>query len=518
MNEPPSTQLAPKPGFGWKRCLVLCLPALILGSVLRLWFLTAIPEGFYGADSPSYFQAVDRLWNEHRLSFSDRRRWLYPFALCPLPALPFSPARVIPLAQHLLGLGTIFGIGWIVGNMTRLRELWVPVVTLLAALLPQTLWDEHEVISETLFLAFFVLTVALAAPRGALRDRRRLFWFLLAAAAVAATKPHGRAIWLGSVAAAALLAGNPFRWDRRCWGALAAAALVILTTGEKRQGSWLLLNSTLPLVDLDAPKFKNYRDALRPAVLRARAGLDQYAWLQKDFKKPLEDKDPTQIGPVWAGLTLREKEFNTVCKNFARGAILAHPVLFAELTLRKIAIAFAHSHDLEENFDPPDFWRNQQIENDQQWVKYTPQLRLYYGMDKPAYEKLVEARRGGRNPGTPLVRAFAKRIPWAEEHRDAATGKYWLSIGWLGVVAIPAFLCCLGRAHFRRTALLWLPAFLYIGVVYAIGDRKGEYLQPVEWACLVLVAIGLDVALHAGYSLGVGALKKRPPTPLPQQT
>jgi hypothetical protein len=513
LNETASTHKPPGPKFGWRECLTLCLPALVLGAILRIWFLAAIPEGFYGADSPSYFQAVDRLWNEHRLSFSDRRRWLYPILLCPLPALPFSPARVVPLAQHLLGLVTLFGIGWIVGNMTRLRVLWVPVVTLFAALLPQTLWDEHEVISESLFLALFVLTVALAAPPGSLRNKRRLFWFLLAAAGVAATKPHGRAIWLGSVVAAGLLTGNPFRWDRRCWGALAAAALVILTTGEKRQGSWLLLNSALPLVDLDAPKMKVYRDALRPAVLRSRADLDQYAWLQKDYKKPLEDKDPTQIGPVWAALTLREKEFNSVAKSFARGAILAHPFLFAKLTLTKIAIAFAHSHDLEENFDPPDFWRNQQIEYDQQSAKYAPQLRLYFGMDKPAYENLAASGRLRANSITPVVRAFAKNIPWAEEHKDPATGKYWLSIGWLGVVAIPAFLCCLGPAHFRRTSLLWLPAIIYIGVVYSIGDRKGEYLQPVEWAGLVLIAIGLDVAIHAGYSLG-----KRPPPPLPQQT
>jgi hypothetical protein len=422
---------------------------------------------------------------------------------------------VIPVVQHLLGIATIFGIGWIVGNLTRLPALWVPIVTLFAAVLPQTLWDEHEVISEPLFLPLFVLTAALAAPPGALRDRKRLFWFLLAAAAVAATKPHGRGIWLGSVVAAVLLAGNPLRWDKRCSAAIAVALLAILTSGEKRQGSWLLLNSALPLVDLDAPKWKEYRDALRPAVLRARNELDQYAWKQKEYKKPLEDKDPTQISPVWAGLTLREQEFNDVAKNFARGAILKHPFLFTKLTLTKIAIAFAHCNDVEENMDPPDFWKNQQIENDKQWVGYAPQLRLYYGMDQPQYENMVEKRQVLRNPAAPIVRACASHITWLQEHRDPATNKYWLSLGWLGILAIPGFLACLAPSHFRATAILWLPAALYIGSVYAIGDRKGEYLQPVEWAGLVLIAIGLDVAIHAGYSLLRGSAQKPPPAQIP---
>src|SRR5258708_4115775 len=119
-NEQPAHFAKP---FSLRECLMLCLPALILGATLRIWFLAAIPEGSYGSDSPSYFQAVDRLWNEHRISFSHKRRWLYPILLTPVPALPFSPAHSIPVLQHLLGLATVFGVGWIVGNLTRLRAL-----------------------------------------------------------------------------------------------------------------------------------------------------------------------------------------------------------------------------------------------------------------------------------------------------------------------------------------------------------------------------------------------------------
>jgi len=508
-------QAPARPKFGWRECLTLCLPALVLGAILRIWFLTAIPEGFYGADSPSYFQAVDRLWNEHRISFSQKRRWLYPILLCPLPALPASPARVIPVLQHLLGLATVFGIGWIVGNLTRLRTLWVPVVTLVAAVMPETLWDEHEVISESVFLALFVLTVALAMPPGALLDRKRLFWFLLAAAAVAGTKPHGRGIWLGSLVAAILLTGNPLKWGARCWGAIAAAVVLILTSGEGRQGSWLLLNSSLPLVDLDAPKWKQYRDALRPIVLRARGELDQYAWTQKNYKKPISDDDPTKVSPVWASLTSREKEFYLVSRDLARGAILEHPFLFAKLTLTKIAIAFAHCNEVDTDMDPVAFWRDQQIESNQQWAGYAPQLRLFYRMNQPEYEKMVLERQTRHNSATPVVKAVTDHLTWLRENRDLATGKYWLSVGWLAILGPLAFLFCLGR--FRATSVLWLPTILYIGTVYAIGDRKGSYLQPVEWALLVLIAIGLDAALHTGYSFLSGRLKKQPPAPLSQQ-
>jgi len=477
--------------FGWRRCLLLCLPAILVGAAIRVAFLTAIPEGFYGADSPSYFVAAERIWQEHRISFPARRRWLYPLLLVPSPALLVSPARSAPVLQHLLGLATLFGIGWITGCLTKLRNLWIPAVTLIAAILPQMVWDEHELISETVFLALFVLTAALAMPPGALKDRKRLFWFLLSAAAVASVKPHGRGIWLGCVVFAVLPAGNPFKWGGKCWGALGAAALIILTSGEKQQGDWLLLSSTLPLVKLEGSKWKEYRDSLRPIVLRARAEGDQYPWDQKGYKKPLSDPDPSKIGPVWAGLTTREKEFSKVCAGLAREAILDHPFAFANITATKIGIAFANCDILDPKLEPPAFWELQQTVNDDRWKNHPSELRLFYGMDQADYEKKVAERQTRHNPLYLPLKAAASRVAWMHEYKDA--GKYRLAPGWLGVLALLGLLFCFTPARFAATSVLWLPAFLYLLTVFAIADRKAEYVQPVEWIGLVLAAIALDV-------------------------
>src|SRR5450432_3680163 len=102
--------------FTFRECVMLCLPALVIGLVLRILLTMAVPEGFYGSDSNSYFDTARKLWNEHRFAVNDKRRWLYPIMLAPSPVLPVSPARSIPFAQHLIGLASILGIGWITGH------------------------------------------------------------------------------------------------------------------------------------------------------------------------------------------------------------------------------------------------------------------------------------------------------------------------------------------------------------------------------------------------------------------
>jgi hypothetical protein len=134
---------------------------------------------------------------------------------------PPNPACAIPFIQHIVGIITILGLGWIVGNLTRLRFFWVPAVTLLYAVWPKVIWYEHEIVTESVFLSAFILTAALAFPVESLRDRRRLFWFFVAAAAVVALKPHGRGIWLGSILAAWLITReNPLHWGRNAWSAI----------------------------------------------------------------------------------------------------------------------------------------------------------------------------------------------------------------------------------------------------------------------------------------------------------
>src|SRR5579862_8364927 len=102
---------SPPPAFTFRQYLKWSLPALIVGALLRLGTLAAIPEAFFGPDSSSYFQATVKLWSHgHHLVFDAKRRWLYPMLCLPLPALPWSPAISVAILQHLLGLLTIAGV------------------------------------------------------------------------------------------------------------------------------------------------------------------------------------------------------------------------------------------------------------------------------------------------------------------------------------------------------------------------------------------------------------------------
>ena len=158
----------------------------------------ANPEIYYASDSTSYFDAAWRLWTGEEIKFVAKRRFLYPILLAFTPLLPGSVAVGVAVVQHILGLVIIVGVGWIIAQTTRFPNVWVPLGTCMVALWPRMLWYEHVMIAEVWLLAAFVAAVAIALPCGALKDKGRLFWFLIVLAAIVACKPHGRPLCVGN--------------------------------------------------------------------------------------------------------------------------------------------------------------------------------------------------------------------------------------------------------------------------------------------------------------------------------
>lgn len=504
----PSLPHQPPAPFTFRQCLKLCIPALIVGAILRICFIVAIPEAFNGSDTRSYTQTSDDLWSRGHLSVHQKRRWLYPILLTPAPAIPvLTPAQSIAIVQHLVGLATIVGIGWIVGNVTRFKNIFVPAVTTVMAIWPKMLWFEHEVVAECVFLAAFVLTVGLAFPLGSLRDQKRLFWFLISAAVVAAIKPHGRGIWFGSLVMAAILTRNPLRWNAKCWGAVGLGVLMIFTAGEKRQGNWLLLNSVLPLVDTEAPSYHEYRQALKPYILKAREHLDQWAWVQAKFKKPLSEDDPAKVGPVWAALTTRHDEFSKVCGVLAKGAVLHHPFLVAKFTIMKACLSFVRDDRFAERMDPASFWKKENYEVDSRWPGKPADLWLFYRMDQSQYEKMAAERMQRHNVIAPFERALANGIGFVDDNLNPATHNRYIAFGWLGIASIIGFLFCFTPGRMLSMGFIWLPALLCIATVHAVGDRNEQYVQPVEWTWIVYIAVALDVLLVLATSRSRGKVQ-----------
>jgi hypothetical protein len=480
-----------EPRVSFRRVLLLCLPALILGAILRIEFTLTTPEIFYGADSNSYFEAAVKLWTEGRVSFNAKRRYLYPAIMIVSPLLPGTPATSMTIVQHLLGLLTIVGVGWVVAQMTRFPTLFVPPATCLAAIWPRMIWYEHEMMAEAWLLAAFVGAVALALPCGVLKDKRRLFWFLLMLAAIVALKPHGRALWLGLMITALPLAGNPLKWGWKNLVMVGLSVLIMVSVGSSTQGNWLLLNTTFPFVKTEGEPYAQYRTILRPFVEEARADVENYAQHQVNYKKALMGMN-TQFGGEWVALTKQPKLYAEIAKRFAQEAVIAYPVGYAILIARKIGNA-GDADLVAMRTDPAVFWSRQAKADLKHLQKPPAELALLHEMDKPSYLRLVEERRTRTTWLAPVMVTLSEKLHWAyyeprgpgQPPRITPTMLGWLML--LGVVV-----CVLPR-HFMCRAVLWLPAAVYVIATFGVGDALPRYLHPVDWVGIVLIAIGLDM-------------------------
>lgn len=465
-----------------------------------------LPEGYYGPDSNSYFDTASAVWLQGQWDITrthvlgPKRRWVYPILLVAAPAVPGRTAITIAVIQHTVGLLTVLGIGWIVFHLTRRPRIWVPVVTIIAAVWPRMVWYEHEIIAESLLLSSIVLATALACPVERLRDPRRLFWFLLAAALIVAIKPHGRPIWLGLMVSAVLLAGAPWRWGKACWAAVGVSVVVILTTGSSKQGPWLLLSSTLPLVNPDKPdKYLQYRQILAPYIEEARVDISQYPWKQDRYKKMLNESEENQtLGPEWQQLLNEDKQktkFLSVCRTLANDAIIHAPFTYARMVLQKIGMVLSDDQ-AGWMMSPRTFWAGQLKDNEDRWVRHPDEMQLLYKLNLDGYLALAAQRRHQNAWYLPYVYGFSHTFAWMRTTRVLPGGKRSLHPAWLGMLALFGFLTCLRPGRWRETAPLWLPLGLYLVIIFSIGDSVSRYLQPVDWIGLIFVGLGLDWVLE----------------------
>jgi len=501
---------ATPPPLTFRRCLLLCLPALVFGFVLRAVLTYSVPEGYFGSDSNSYFDASFELWTNGKLEMGAKRRGLYPLFLIAAPALPGNTPQVVAIVQHAVGLAGLVAIGWITGHFVRRHVLWIPLVTILCAAMPQPLWFEREVIADSFVLNFFLLAVALALPISRLREQRGRLLFLIAAASLLALKPHGRPLWVGLVLAAVFIAGNPLRWGWRSHAALAASVFLILTTGSSRQGSWLFLSSTLPLVDVSPTnaKWQEYRQPLAP--LLAEIGPDplQYPWLQGDYKKRLNNEEhPNWAGTAWPALLKDEQKFAKVAKGLAIEGVLQHPFIFARMVLMKLGIAFSKLGEPNVKIMPGRFWDEQEVHNVGRWKRNPAQIAMIYERDQAGYQAMVAERVNRRVVLTTAPRRTAnalikhwlnhfQHLRWVKEtHHDGARFPT-LQLTWVAALGFLGLVRCATPTHFKRALLLVLPCAFYLALVFTVGDSRDRYLLPLEWILLLLPVLGIDWILQ----------------------
>ena len=324
-------------GQGWslrnpdlREFLLFCAPALVLGFVLRLLMTWQMPYGYMQFDSADFLTTAHRLLSKHELIIHQKRTFLVP-VLYALPFLLKIPALIIiPVAQHLLGLGVVFISGLLV-------RLWFPAwrwaiipVTLLTAVNPNMLWFEHTLMSEAVYV-FCIFALALSATLYVQQSTTARFVFLLVALFfTAAARPEGK-----------LLLGFAFflivlvEWSRwktlavrlACLCVFAVPTLKLTHTGQSGQ---LLYATLLPLAPDESKVSPEFGRIVRPYrdQIRQRRNLDTEL---QGREQTLSDMVAEYLGTKNA----RNPDANALCQKLAIEAARTQPLQLPVIAYRK---------------------------------------------------------------------------------------------------------------------------------------------------------------------------------------
>ena len=499
----------------FSQLLWLALPSLLFGLLVRASLMHAIPVGYFGDDSFSYYEFSQRFFDEGIVDLNEKRRWLYPIFLAFVDFFPAPGWSVVPLLQHLVGLFTVLGIGWCSAQLVIRPRIVVPLVTLLAASWPRMLWYEHEFIAESLLLAAFVAVFALLLTPGIVRSRYGLIALMFAFALLAGMKGAGRFLWMGSVLGLFLIHHNPRRW---LWGKMslilaAISFFFVSTIGKSSQGDWLALSSALPLVRTQGDPYPYFRSVLKDQIFEARNYGDDYPWMVKVYKKRLNTSSPDVISADWVALKDDNKRFSKVARSFWVDGVVRQPLRFMDMTFKTMLIALTGS-TVNSRLDPEQFWKSQERKIVKRQRVSPGYFNRLSGVDHGSIQASPTKVRAGEFKFLPVMHWVDRHLRWwGRSFETSGTGSPGGFPSFtprpLGLISALGMLAgaVVSTRRLQCLALL-LPFVLYMFGTYAVGDAVRRYLQPVEWIGFVFAGVFLDTMLQAAIQL-CQALKAR---------
>jgi len=314
--------------------LWFCAPALILGFVLRVLMTWQMPYGYMQFDSADFLSTTARFLSKGHFVIHSKRTFLVPL----LYALPFIfkvPALiVIPIFQHLLGLGIVLITG-LVARLWSQRWRWAIIpLTLFMAANPNLLWFEHALMSESVYL-FCLFGLALAATlftRSATETHFKLL--LLALFFVAAARPEGR-LMLGFGFFLLVLVdwGNWKILPRRlAW--MIGITCITLPLTKTGQAGQLLYATVLPLAPDTSTVDPGFGETVRPLRDELRARQDGMMKLQG-----LEQSLTDMTGEYLEAKGVVDPDTNDFCEKLAIEACLHQPWALPGLARRKFLLS-----------------------------------------------------------------------------------------------------------------------------------------------------------------------------------
>ena len=481
------------PTFTFRRCLLLCLPALLVGGWLRVEMLDGWRGGFYfGPDSGSYWESAFRFAQGGHFSFGGKRPWGYPVVVWLASHGPVSPAFSVALVQQFIAWLSIVVLGALVRVVLPCGRWFVAPVTVLYAVQPEILYWGHVLIADSLFIS---VTLAVALVVAIYWQRPEWRWLAVAVALIflaMALRPVGRALWLSFIPIVLLV--PHLEWRRKL---LHAAALAVLYFPASKaaavtQGEDLLFVSTLPLMRLDTPLHADLKAELRPQVEAARADLWNYITVgQRQVWGDLLDNDPADADSVLQRLRADKNRYGQVRREISREALRHSPLPYAGMVAMKMFYVYS-INDTHARLDP-DRWR-------EGGEKFLGSSFRKIGAKFPAFvlgDKSVvdEATLHDSLVKTLEATGSQARVLRALEFFGALTtpfslhGKmpdrwWWIAAAALGVCVFPWT-----RDGHRLLPVLLLAAG-YLGMTFLVGRAVGRYRLPVEFALYLSAAAG----------------------------
>lgn len=492
--------------------LLWAIPAILFGIILRLCLLSYSRFAYWGSDSRSYFDFAQKLFEEHYVSFQEKRRFLYPIFLALVTALPGTPLKWLAWIQHGLGLVTIIPVAYCVRKSLAGWRWFIIPVTILYTGHPVLFWYEHELLGENLFFALIVWSCAGWFAWVSESDRaraNRLWWlFLVPFAGFILTKPSGRFFYPGLALGFLIVAG----WRRLGLPQLSALAAVLIATffvGSRPQAAWLLYVSTFPLTNLESPALASYKAEIRDLVEPLHQDLEHYHKNDRATFDFLENPGRHPERPLWAALEKEPKKKPAVYMELAKEAIRAHPIEFLYLGYTRVLYSANLSHFKKERFAPGYFaehFRDDYDSSNPRVNRNVPSsIPLVLGLRAktvlPPYQDFISQRLSQRD-NHPLSSKFV--MAWASlyarlgdlvmlpesglgDARPTLLG-YWLLLS-IGFAFAPAYRCT------------WAPWCLasvgYLCAVFLVSLVSPRYFAPAWPVFIPLLFLPLDYIYRA---------------------
>lgn len=492
----------------FRAVLFWCLPALLVGLTLRIWYCRTQPYASYNSDALDFLQTAVDARNGSGFAIHWKRTFLTPvvYWLFSLSGAPL--ALTIPIFQHLLGCVMIVLIGWLSARLFHFWKIAVPLLTLLFAVNPSFLFYEHQLMAETLF-GFCLIAMALAAACYA-RSRSASSLVVIAASVFLAVgaRPEGKFFALFPLL---LIAWTEWRrWKKLavgCAAVLAALAFAAFFNPRGNEGGAMLLASVIHLTPDEIKGAPGLSPMLEPLKSRAFG----------DWKK--FDENGLRISPNWhatirkalldigaaylhAGTLASAEKFARVNRLLFRAgkqACLEHPLAAVGVAVKKAMSTINELPALVANADQLRGKHETVLTNDAPSPAYSGFL---FGTELKTPEEIHEF----------VTRHYPPEIRWYNDLRAAwrtalnknlLPKKTWHFAGvlWPGIPLL--YLCAAAGmivSAFRKTPLrpwcasLTITLMLMSGLLFLTGNVRVRYRYFLEPFWPIYAALLFDFA------------------------